>query len=81
VKAFKANPVVVSAAVVTLIEAILGVLMATEVIAPEVGGPIGTAVAAGFGLVRVLVTPVEKVAKVLDQPLHVVNETLKAVRL
>lgn len=80
-RAFKNNPVAVSAAIVTLIEAILGVLMATEKLEPEIGASIGTAVAAGFGLVRAVVTPVEKVAQVLDKPVGAVNDLLGRVKL
>lgn len=80
-KAFKANPVLVAAAFVTLIEAILGVLMATDVLAPEVGASIGTAVAATLGLVKVVVTPVEKVAQLLGSTVQATNESLKGVKL
>lgn len=80
-KAIKANPVAFAAALAALIEAILGILTVTEVIKPEISTPIMTAVAASVGLVKVVVTPVVKVAQVLDTTVEGANNILKGVKL
>lgn len=77
----KSEPVSISVAIATLISAILGLLMAMGIIEPEVGAALGTIVTGSLVLVRKVVTPVEKVSQVLQQPVEVVHDLLKNVTI
>ena len=60
-------------------EAVVTLLLALDVIEPELGAALTGIITAGLVLVRQVVTPVSKVATVLDKPVDVVNGLLKGV--
>jgi len=68
-------------AIAGLLTAITAALMAFQVMSAEVGAAIDGVVAASLVVIRSFVTPVEKVARVLDKPVGVVNQLLKDVKL
>lgn len=75
------RPLALAVAVATLIEALIGVAMALEWVSPEVGGSVTVAVTAALAVVQRVVTPVAKVARVLDKPVEVVDRLLERVTL
>lgn len=68
-------------AVAGLVTAVTAALMAFQVMSPEVGAAVNGVVAAALVVIRSFVTPVAKVATVLDKPVGVVNQILKDVKL
>lgn len=73
---FKREPVAITVAIATLIDAIVAFAMAMNWLHPEVGGPIMTVVTAAVTVVRKFVSPVEKVAEMLEKPVEVVSGML-----
>lgn len=68
-------------AIAALAEAVIAFLLAIGVMSPEVGAAVTGLVAGALTVIRTFVTPVTKVAQVLDQPVGVVNDLLKKVSL
>lgn len=64
-----------------LATAIVTFLMAIQVMSPEVGAGCTGLITAALVVIRTFVTPVAKVATVLDKPVGVVNQLLKDVKL
>lgn len=64
-----------------LATAIVSFLMAIQVMSPEVGAALTGVIAAALVVIRQFVTPVAKVATILDQPIGLVNTLLKEVKL
>jgi hypothetical protein len=68
-------------AIAALLQAVVTLLLAFEVIDPQVGAAITGLIGAGLVAIRSFVTPVEKVAILTDKPFDVVNDLLKAIKL
>lgn len=68
-------------AVAAFLEAVVALLLALGVVDAALGAGLTGAIAAGLALVQRVVTPVEKVSKVLERPLGEVNDLLKKVKL
>jgi cobalamin biosynthesis protein CobD/CbiB len=56
-------------------------LMAIQVMSPEVGAACTGLITAALFSIRMFVTPVEKVATLLEKPVGLVNQLLKDVAL
>lgn len=64
-----------------LATAIVSFLMAIQVMSPEVGAAATGMITAALFAIRMYVTPVEKVAVLLEKPVAAVNQLLKDVTL
>lgn len=78
---FRRQPVAVTVAVATFLEALIVLAVELDWLEPGLGGSATVVITAAVGLVRQLVTPVAKVAKVLDQPVEAVDQLLRKVTL
>lgn len=68
-------------AIAALLQAIITVLLAFQIIEPEAGAAMTGFIAAALVVIRTFVTPVEKVATLVDKPLDVVNDLLRGIKL
>lgn len=68
-------------AIAGLIEAAITVALAFDQIKPEVAAGITGLVTAGLFAIRTFVTPVEKVAQLVEKPVGAVNDLLKGIKL
>jgi hypothetical protein len=76
---FRRQPVAVVVALATLLEALIALAVELDWLEPGLGGAATVTVTAAVVFVRQLVTPVAKVAKVLDQPVEAVDQLLRKV--